>query len=193
MAILRLEDNTPEVIAIKYDTPREKTSSIAGRPADWMYTLTDGRMTYLPGKAKIAIERAGVRANQPFEICKVKRGREIEYEIRIMAEGAAATAPPAAAAPICGTTTEHSQHNGANAAPYRQPAAVPALPPVQQQYTGSGEPECAVMMSCFKAALDAVNEAQVYARNKGIGITFSSDNVTSAALSCYINRCKGGR
>jgi len=49
------------------------------------------------------------------------------------------------------------------------------------------------MMACFLVALDAVNEAQSYAKAKGIGITFTSDNVTSAALSCFINECKGGR
>jgi hypothetical protein len=53
--------------------------------------------------------------------------------------------------------------------------------------------ESARMMSCFMAAIDAVAEAQVYATRKGLGITFSSCNITSTALSCYINECKSGR
>jgi hypothetical protein len=193
--ILRLQTNIPERIALKFATPRIVESAMNGR-SDAMYTLTDGRVTYLPLQAQSAIEAAGVRAYQPFEIVKAKVGRETEYQIRIMAEGAAATAPTAMNAPAANATSGPTQPNGngMNAAPYNPPpAAPPALPPVQPQYTGSGEPECAVMMSCFKAALDAVSEAQTYARNKGIGITFTSDNVTSAALSCYISRCKGGR
>jgi cell division septation protein DedD len=190
--ILRLQDNVPEQIALKYATPKIVESQMNGR-SDAMYTLTDGRVTYLPLQAKSAIEAAGVRAYQPFEIVKVKRGRAgIDYEIRIMAEGAAATTPTAT--PAVRTTStlpsqEHPQHNGGNAQPYTPAPAAPALPPIQQPIA----PTAQRMAACFLVALDAVHEAQEYARRKGIGITFDSSNVTSAALSCYIQQCKEGR
>jgi hypothetical protein len=77
--------------------------------------------------------------------------------------------------------TNNTQPNG-NAAP---PAAAPVTP-------ATPNPASAKMMACFMAAIDAVSEAQAYATRKGLGITFSSENVTSAALSCYINDCRNG-
>lgn len=48
-------------------------------------------------------------------------------------------------------------------------------------------------MACFMQAIDAVSEAQVYCARKGLGITFSSEDVRATAISCYINCTREGR
>lgn len=49
------------------------------------------------------------------------------------------------------------------------------------------------MAECFRRALDAIAEAQEYSNRKALGIAFTSDNVTSAALSAYINELREGK
>jgi hypothetical protein len=52
----------------------------------------------------------------------------------------------------------------------------------------------AKLCACFMAAIDAVSEAQAYADRRGLKITFTSEDVRSTAISCYITACKeGGR
>jgi hypothetical protein len=47
-------------------------------------------------------------------------------------------------------------------------------------------------MGCFMQAIDAIQEAQSYANRKGLGITFSSEDVRATAISCWIQCGKGG-
>jgi hypothetical protein len=92
--ILRLEDNIPERIALKYPTAKVVPSSMEGRPADAMYSLKDGRVMYVPLRADQVIQDSGVRVGQEFEFCKVKRGRSIDYSVRVLGGGPAATESP---------------------------------------------------------------------------------------------------
>jgi hypothetical protein len=87
-------------------------------------------------------------------------------------------------APVPNSNTNYTSPNGNN----NGHAAPPAAPPPEHRVTS----QSSKLMSCFLSAIDAVSEAQAYATRKGLGITFSSENVTSAALSCYINECKNG-
>jgi hypothetical protein len=48
------------------------------------------------------------------------------------------------------------------------------------------------MMAAFAAAIEAIAESQAALQRKGIGITLTSDNLTSTALSIFIQASKGG-
>ena len=49
------------------------------------------------------------------------------------------------------------------------------------------------MMACFMTAIDSVAEAQQYADRRGLKVTFTSEDVRSVAISCYIQCAKEGR
>lgn len=44
------------------------------------------------------------------------------------------------------------------------------------------------LAACLCAAVDAAQQALAYAERKGVALGFSSDNVSSMALSLYIRR-----
>jgi hypothetical protein len=191
MPTLRFTQNVPQVIALQFSEGKIKPSSIPGNPDDMQYALATppGMTAYLPISAAEMIRRAGITARQPFEICKV--GKD-DYRINTLnGPGRAANAPVA---------ESQVQGNYTNTSPNHTPAAPPpangngnrpanpVAPPPDHRVT----PQATKLMSCFLSAIDAVAEAQTYATRKGLGITFSSENVTSAALSCFINECRNG-
>lgn len=63
---------------------------------------------------------------------------------------------------------------------------------ISSQDSPGSSPE-SVMADCFRAALDAIADAQEYSNRKALGIAFTSDNVTSAALSAYIAKSREGK
>jgi hypothetical protein len=154
-----------EILAIA-EMPGEISTSEYG-PPEVRFRLTDGRPWYVAQAVANDIHARLVPLQQ-FEVVRIGRG---PADLRI-------TPLPA----NLGYQAPAPYHEPPQHAP--QPVAAPAA---------NASPNTARMMACFLVALDAVNEAQSYAKAKGIGITFTSDNVTSAALSCYINECKGGR
>jgi hypothetical protein len=184
--LLRLEDNIPEVISLAFATGREVPSNIQGKPADIMFTLVDGRRTFLPLDAAAQIAHIGVTARQPFEICKMKVGRKTDYRIRLMAEGAAATAPTAITAAPKGTTVNtHQHHNGSNAASYKP--ATPPAPDAPAALAPQSTKLCAAMCSL----IDAMVEAKTYSERRGLDL--STEDLRALVVTAFINDCKGGR
>jgi hypothetical protein len=187
MATLRAKDFT---VGIPFDLTLTsldvKEAPDNGYGPAWIFRSNLGSI-YLPeapARAIIAqIETQGIQPNEPIRFTQVKTigngsrwivdrapslQRQLEDSLANVRSIQSAPMPQPAQAPPPAQATQ----------PIAAPVATPAA--------------SSKLMACFMSALDAVNEAQTYARNKGIGITFSSDNVTSAALSCYINECRNG-
>jgi len=164
----------PEIVAIA-SIPGEMATSEFG-PSEVRFRLVDGRTWYVP---QVVADEINVRLapRQQFEVVRFGRAK---HELRITPLPAHLGRPDSPPQHVP-TPPERSYD-----ATYTQEAPRAAAQP-------AASPNTARMMACFLVALDAVNEAQSYAKAKGIGITFTSDNVTSAALSCYINSCKEGR
>jgi hypothetical protein len=136
-----------------------------GKPkTEYLFTLTDGRKWY--ASEYVAGKLRDIGAQIPIQVVKLEYGR-----IEIAPVAASPAESPALAPPV--------------ETPAERTAADVAMNKAQP-----GNTNTAHMMACFLVALDSIGEAQTYAKRKGIGITFTSDNVTSAALSCYINECR---
>lgn len=186
--VLELQTNIPQIIALAYADGKTFPSKIQGAPDQVMFTLTNGMRVFWPEPFANTIKAAGIAAREQFEVCKreIAKGRT-QFQIRRLDEAPAAapprvTAPARAPEPPPPAWDEFRDRGDAYEAP-----APPALP------ANRVTTQSARMMACFLAAIDAVQEAQQYSTRKGLGITFTSDNITSAALSCYISECKGGR
>jgi hypothetical protein len=167
--IIKFAAGVPEVVALKFDDGLE----VDGRYGKQVsFATTDDRTFYVDPKPAddmlASLRHYGITKGTPFKLTKVTAGR---WVVEPYQNGHRAPEPPPPAPP----------------APPQAPAAPPAAVAPAAPNTSTQR-----MMACFLVALDAVNEAQTYAKTKGIGITFSSDNVTSAALSCYINDCRNG-
>lgn len=97
------------------------------------------------------------------------------YELGLSSERGAGTGSTAPA-------TEEHYNNSPNH------TADPATAPGAARIT----PAAARLCASFMAAIDAVGEAQTYADRRGLKITFTSEDVRSTAISCYISACREG-
>jgi hypothetical protein len=185
--LLKLRMNVPEVIALQFATGKIVESTIPNAPNQVMFRLCDGRRTFLPLSAADRIREAGIQPMQEFEI--VKAGAN-DIRVRTFLAANEPQGTPAAIAQRTSAAQSETPRNGNGNTP------LPPPPPPAQQAPPPFEPTNNAatnrMMACFKTAIDAIAEAQEYLKNQGIPITLTGDNITSAALSCYINECRNG-
>ena len=164
--VVQLQPGRPEVIALKFAKGTEYEHRV-------MFKTVDDRILYVAKEDVPQMERLGIRKAEPFYITQVSGGKQPRYRFGSLSGAGAVETPPV---PVQTASNYTSQ----------QRTAAPEPPPAEHRVTTHSSK----LMSCFLSAIDAVAEAQTYATRKGLGITFSSENVTSAALSCYINECR---
>lgn len=187
METLRLAPNKPEVIALAFTSGKPVTSQIDGAE-QIMFTLTNNARLYLDPPVAGKIDSLNLGKGEPFEITLcVDRQKNKSYEVRYLD---APAAPAAAAQPVRST----------------QPPVQPSVTSTQQNGTASQVQQVPVqynapapstiggaLMGCFMSAIDAIAEAQAYATRRGLGITFTAEDVRCTAISAYIGLQKGGR
>jgi hypothetical protein len=180
METLRLTANRPEVIALAFQQGKPVTSHLTGEE-QMMFTLMGDRRIYLDTAIARKIDEMSLGKGEPFELTKcVDRNKKVTYEVRYLQQ----QEPP-------------------------QQTQPPARPSVQTQPSNSGSREVVhtqeqhnapaakttggKLMACFMSSIDAIAEAQAYATRRGLGITFTAEDVRAAAISAYITACKEGR
>ena len=179
--LVQIEPGTPELIALKFTKGTEYERRV-------MFTTTDNRILYLANEDARKLAQLGVEKEAKFFIAMIgKTGKQPRYDFRSL------SAEEIAAAPKPDHKYEPVDTSNSPAPPIEWPKDEPMSTVPLPATMAPALTESARMMACFMSAIDAVAEAQVYATRKGMGITFSSANVTSTALSCYINECKAGR
>ena len=185
MAILKLQTNVPEVIALQFATGKIAVSTIPNAPNQVLFTLCDGRKLYLPLSVADRIRDAGITAGRTFQILKVSAH---DYRVGILAEsGVAQTAHP----PVMNNdmSREHSP------APPPPPALLPPPPAPPPQPAAAPPPGPATvsplvttkLMGCLMAAIDAAIEAETYATRKGLELRFSSEDIRTMANTIAMN------
>ncbi len=172
--LLRLRKGVPEIVSLAYADGKEIASQRPDAPPSIMFTLVDGRRTFLPVSAAEQIRRAGITARVPMEIVKLA---EDEYQIRCLGGGAASTAPSAT------TTTTHQNSN----APAPTVTRIYTAPAAAPQADASFSPASARLMACLKGAIDAAIEAEAYAERQGLELRFSSEDIRTMANTLAMN------
>jgi len=174
LTVKDFQGGTPLPVVFTQTEPKEAKSNFG---QEYSFGTTDGVLYLKPMPAKQLHDALRMLSVQPGERVLVSYAADTFNVRRELLPGA----------PVF--SNGHSANANGHVNPYRDggggfpaPGSANAPAPMSQR-----------MMACFMAALDAISEAQGYATRKGIGITFTSDNVTSAALSCYIQNCKEGR
>src|SRR5271166_6348271 len=163
---------------------------VQGRFGDQvMYSLTDGRVMYVPPVVRDKLVELGIRQHEPFAICRAERreGNRRFVDWVVQPEVSAAPAQSAAApADIPG-----SPANGDNSARVRpngdgngngKPASVPIK---------SGTAEIA-LRAALTASIDAALAAEQYASAHGLSIRFGSEDLRAMALSLFIQHARDG-
>lgn len=187
--ILRLVPNKPEVIALMFTSGKPVTSPKT-QEEQIMFTLTNGTLIFLDPPVARKIDSLNLGKGEPFEITMCQdRQKNKSYEVRYL-DGATAPVPQqrpvSIQAPVQPSVTS-TQPNG--------PAVGQVVFQPTQQNTSVPAPATigGALMGCFMSAIDAIAEAQAYATRRGLGITFSAEDVRCTAISAYIGLQKGGR
>lgn len=167
---LTLANGIPVTIALQFSTGKRVGSRIPGAPDQILYTLTDGRVAYLPLAVGQMIEELNLQPHEPFTLCKYGPS---DWEV----QRAGQTPPPPAPAPR------------------REAAAPPAKPPANthQPMNGSGEDLPAIFARCYADAIDLTIAALESAQSKGLRILPTHEGLQAAAATLFIemNRRRG--
>ena len=110
--------NIPVEAALKYANPKEVASQFSDSP-QYMFTLLDGRVMFLPKYAADRVTQLGVQPGEPFSIAKVERQegrRKIQdWEVkRVFAPGQYADAGAVAPAPAMPPQSNYQTHQHPN-------------------------------------------------------------------------------
>lgn len=139
--------------------------------------VAGGHPWYVPQFIADTIYKTGVCAGDQIEVTVTGRKKTdlliVPVQTRIAPAGETAARTASAPPP----------------APPQSPAPL-APPPSSSPAAGI---QTQRMMASFVVAIDAIAEAQAHLQKRGLGITLTADNITSAALSVYINACREGR
>jgi hypothetical protein len=152
-----------------------------------MYSLTDGRVMYVPPVVRDKLVELGIRQNEPFAICKAERreGNRRFFDWVVKLDGLAAPAQSATAhgnTPGSPTNGDNGAHVGANGNGNGNGNGKSA---------SSGPAETA-LRAALTASIDAALAAEQYASAHGLSIRFGSEDLRAMALSPFIQRARDG-
>jgi len=163
---------------------------VQGRFGDQvMYSLTDGRVMYVPPIVRDKLVELGVGQNEPFAICRAERreGNRRFVSWVVKPDGSAAPAQsvtghddpprPNGDAAACAKTNGNGNGSGDG-----KPASARVSP-------GTAE---TALRAALTASIDAALAAEQYASAHGLSIRFGSEDLRAMALSLFIQHARDG-
>ena len=181
---VQFQTNVPVEVALKYNDGKEVTGQFGDQV---LYTLTDGRVMYVPPIVKKKIEEAGIARGELFTITKAERKngtrRTIEWVIATDGGAAPGRVPDAGRA---SGARQPSPSNGTPAPATRQTVQTNrrVMQPVDPKgflATGPGQS----LLQAFSAAIDLAASIERCASTCGVPLQFTSADVREIGLSIY--------
>jgi len=182
------EANVPVTATLAYPDGLK----VQGRFGDQvMYSLTDGRVMYVPPVVRDKLVELGIRQNEPFAICRAERreGNRRFVDWVVQPDDSSAPVQSATAhsdtpdSPVNGDSGARVKSNGnGNGNGNGKPASAP---------TKSGTAETA-LRAALTASIDAALAAEQYASAHGLSIRFGSEDLRAMALSLFIQHARDG-
>ena len=163
---------------------------VQGRFGDQvMYSLTDGRVMYVPPLVRDKLVELGIRQNEPFAICRAE-GREGDRRFVDWVVQPDSSAAPAQSATAHGVTPGSPADDGSGAR-------------VKPNGNGNGNGKAAnapiksgtaetALRAALTASIDAALAAEQYASAHGLSIRFGSEDLRAMALSLFIQHARDG-
>jgi len=163
---------------------------VQGRFGDQvMYSLTDGRVMYVPPLVRDKLVELGIRQNEPVAICRAERreGNRRFVDWVVQPDSSAAPGQSATAhgdtpgSPMNGDGGGRVKPNG-NGRGDGKPASARVSP-------GTAE---TALRAALTASIDAALAAEQYASVHGLSIRFGSEDLRAMALSLFIQHARDG-
>jgi len=180
------EANVPVTATLAYADGMK----VQGRFGDQvMYSLTDGRVMYVPPLVRDKLVELGIRQNEPFNICRAERreGNRRFIDWVVQPESSASPALSAGAhrdvpqPPANGDGSAHGKSNGNGKGNGRPANAVGAV--------GASE---SALRTALMTSIDAALAAEQYTSAHGLSVRFGSEDLRAMALSLFIQHARDG-
>ncbi|HXY03298.1 MAG TPA: hypothetical protein VEI49_06935 [Terriglobales bacterium] len=163
---------------------------VQGRFGDQvMYSLTDGRVMYVPPIVRNKLVELGIRQNEPFAICRAERreGNRRFVDWVVEPNGSAASFQSEAAhndtpIPVNSDSSAPTKSNSYGNSRNDRPPSTP---------TSSGTAE-RPLRAALVASIDAALAAEQYAAAHGLSVRFGSEDLRAMALSLFIQHARDG-
>ncbi|HVO60810.1 MAG TPA: hypothetical protein VMT53_07735 [Terriglobales bacterium] len=163
---------------------------VQGRFGDQvMYSLTDGRVMYVPPLVRDKLVELGIRQNEPFNICRAER-REGNRRFIDWVVQPSESMSPASSADARGDASRpptndyggaHAKSNGNGNGNGRPANGLGAV--------GGAE---SALRTALMTSIDAALAAEQYASAHGLSIRFGSEDLRAMALSLFIQHARDG-
>lgn len=167
---VQFQTNVPVEIALKYENGKDVTGQYGDQV---LYTLTDGRVMYVPPIVRKQIEDLSVARGDLFTITKAEKKsgtrRTIEWHVTVNGRTATGTATGGTGVGrVCAgarATERPRDHRG--------------------DRDTSLSTRSQVLKQALASAVDAAAEAERYAGTHGISLQFTSEDIREIGLRIY--------
>lgn len=185
-ALIKLDTNVPQVLALAFADGKRFVSKIPGAPDQVLFSFTNGARAFWPIALAEQIKLAGIGANVPFQVIKLS-GRD-RYDIK-----------PVEVAAKAERETEQSWQNVPSHPATQTPIKTPT--PTQDTPPRAHPPDAPVppngmaerYMACFAIAVDVALATENYAERKGMDVRATFEDVRAMAATVFINEYGGRR
>jgi hypothetical protein len=156
-----------------------------------MYSLTDGRVMYVPPIVRDKLVELGIRQNEPFAICRAERREGNRRFVDWVVEANSSAVPSQGAAAYSDAPGSHV--NGDSIARVKANG--------NGNGNGNGKTACArailgsaetALRAALTASIDAALAAEQYASAHGLSVRFGSEDLRAMALSLFIQHARDG-
>ena len=183
---IHFQTNVPIDVALKYNDGKE----VNGQYGDQvLYTLTDGRVMYVPPIVKKKVDELGIGRGEKFTITKAEKKngtrRTIEW---VVATGAGGDRKPDRRDRQPNGTAPMHRHCEAGSAPANGNGHRPS-PRIDAKgflVTGQGQ----FLLQALAAAVDVAAATERYAIACGLELQFTSEDLREIGLSIYSTGAK---
>jgi hypothetical protein len=183
---IQFQTNVPIAVALKYNDGKE----VNGQYGDQvLYTLTDGRIMYVPPIVKKKIDGLGIGRGEQFTITKAEKKngtrRTIEW---VVATDSGGDRKPERRDQQPNGTAPTQRHGGAVSTPANGNGhrSSPRIDAKGFLVTGQGQ----FLLQALAAAVDVAAATERYATACGLDLQFTSEDLREIGLSIYTSSAK---
>ena len=183
---VQFQTNVPVDVALKYNDGKEVTGQYGDQV---LYTLTDGRVMYVPPIVKKKIDELGIGRGELFTITKAekKNGTRRTIEWAVATDGSGDRKPQRRDQQPNGTAS--AQRRGvAGSAPGNGSGHRPSSGNEAKGFLVSGQGQ--FLLQALAAAVDVAAATERYATACGLDLQFTSEDLREIGLSIYTTGAK---
>ena len=183
---VQFQTNVPIDVALKYNDGKEVTGQYGDQV---LYTLTDGRVMYVPPIVKKNIDELGIGRGDLFTITKAekKNGTRRTIEWVIATDGSGDRNPQRRAQQPNGHGPDH-RRQGAGSAPGNGNGHRPRPRNEAKGFLVTGQGQ--FLLQALAAAVDVAAATERYATACGLKLQFTSGDLREIGLSIYTTGAK---